>query len=169
MDVLAPIPRAAVRMTTAANDGLFLRLRPAYRRSAARRSSQVRLPHLADLLFDAGDVSECALGGMTGLIGRQAGLLEFFGFEFQIGAQFAVQVVLAMFATAPPHFSPPRRGNGLAVVLVDILPSFGSFRVDVQPSFRLGRSDRRSYDTIEPCRNRCTTRRRVHTHQVDIT
>ena len=43
-----------------------------------------------------GDVSEGALGGMTGLIGVQAGLLEFFGFEFQIGAEFAFQVVLAM-------------------------------------------------------------------------
>ena len=61
---------------------------------------------------------------MTGLIGRQAGLLEFFGFEFQIGAEFAVHVVLAMFVTEPPHFIPPRRGNDLAVVLVDILPSF---------------------------------------------
>ena len=46
---------------------------------------------------------------MTGLIGRQAGLLEFFGFEFQIGAQFAVQVVLAMLVAAPAHFSNPRR------------------------------------------------------------
>ena len=69
------------------------------------------LPHFAYLLLDARDVSECALGRMTGLIGRQAGLLELFGFEFQIGAQFAFQVVLAMFATEPPHFSPPRRGN----------------------------------------------------------
>ena len=74
---------------------------------------------------------------MTGLIGRQAGLLEFFGFEFQIGAQFAFQVVLAMVAAEPPHFDPPRRGKSLAAVLVDILPSLDNWRVDVQPSVRL--------------------------------
>src|SRR5205085_12152050 len=68
-------------------------------------------PHLTYLLLRHSQVAEGAAGGVARLFGSEAIFALLFGFQFQVRAQFALQILLARFSAPPPHLSSPRRAT----------------------------------------------------------
>ena len=68
-------------------------------------------PHAAYLLLYESHVAESAAGGIARLFRSQPGIPLLFSFQFQVGAQLTVEILLAGFRAAPTHFSAPRQAT----------------------------------------------------------
>ena len=94
--VFAPMPSASVSTATSVKPGLFASVRTAYRRSCWRWSIQHRRPDGPRILADPHDVAEGAARGVARIVGRRALRHALFGFELEMGANLARQIVVAV-------------------------------------------------------------------------
>ena len=71
-----------------------------------QRFKRLESPCGANVFFDLRCVAQCAPGGVGGLFGREACLLLFFRFQFQVAAQLAFKVSFALLPPMPrePEF-----------------------------------------------------------------